>query len=425
MARRGVVFAAALASLLGACRGDVDGVVLRMTSWQTPDENALDLPAVRAFERAHPGVRVVNEPVGNQAEYREKVITNIVSGSPPDVLLLDGIDVPAFVDAQVLLDLAPFAGRVGLDLDWFYPSVRSMFSRGTQTFALPKGFSPMVMYYNRAMFDRAHLPYPTDGWTQDEFLEAARALTRDTDGDGRPDEWGAVVMRPFYAWQAWIWSGGGDILAADGRQATGALDAAASDSALSFLTNLVRMGVAPRPNAFRAVSGNETRLFYSGKLALLPSGHWLVPNIKRQLAAGQLRLGVTSTPRAPGVVPSTPLFASAWAVPRNTAHRKLAVELAAALSGPEAQRTRLEAGLELSAMPAVQEAFAAQDTLGLEPAFLRQVPFGRPPWGATIARYREVEALLPEIIDRVLIRGERVHTVTADVARRIDAVLAR
>jgi multiple sugar transport system substrate-binding protein len=421
-----MVAALVIASLsLAACGGDRDAMVLRMTSWQTPEENALDLPAVRAFERAHPGVRVVNEPVPNQPEYREKVITSIASGSPPDVLLLDGIDVPAFVDTQVLLDLAPFVGRVGLDLGWFYPNVLSMFSRGTRTYALPKGFSPMVMYYNRAMFDRARVPYPVDGWTQDEFLRAARALTRDTDGDGRPNEWGAVVMRPFYAWQAWIWSGGGDVLAPDGRHATGALDAPASDSALSFLTNLVRLGVAPRPNVFRAVSGNETRLFYSGKLALLPSGHWLIPNIKLQLALGNLRLGVTSTPRAPGALQSTPLFASAWAVPRNAAHRKLAVELAAALSGRDAQRTRLEAGLELSAMPAVQEAFAARDTLGLEPAFLRQVPFGRPPWGATIARYREVEALLPEIIDRVIIKGESVHAVTTDLARRIDNVLAR
>ena len=76
-------------------------------------------------------------------------------------------------------------------------------------------------------------------------------------------------------------------------------------------------------------------------------------------------------------------------------------------------------------MPAVQEAFAARDSLGLEPAFLRQVAFGRPPWGAVMARYREVEAQLPEILDRIIIRGEPVHSVTTDVARRIDAILAR
>ena len=416
-----------LALSLAACGGGGrDDIVLRMTSWQSPEENALDAPAVREFERRHPGVRVVNEPVTNQAEYREKVITSVAAGSPPDVVLLDGIDVPAFIDAGVFLDLAPFARRVGLSLDAFYPSVLDMFSREGRVFGFPKGFTPMVYYYNRALFDAARLPYPVDGWTRDDFLRTARALTRDTDGDGATDQWGTVLMRPFYAWQAWIWSGGGDILAPDGSRASGYLDSPRTDSTLRFLTSLpTTFGVAPRPNAFRAVSGTETRLFHSGRLALLTSGHWLIPNIKRQLAQGRLRLGVVSIPRAAGHPVKTVLFASAWSVPRNSRHRKLAVELAAWLAGAEAQRLRLESGLELSTMPAVQTAFATRDTLGLEAAFLRQVSFGQAPWGARIARFREVEAQLPEILDRVLISGEPVERVTADVARRIDDILAR
>lgn len=417
-----------LVATLAACGGDAPTaqVVLRMTSWQSPPENVLDLPAVQAFEREHPGVRVVNEPVSNQAEYREKVITAIASGAPPDVLLLDGIDVPAFAQAHVLLDLAPFASRVGLPVTDFFPNVLAMFARGDTVLAFPKGFSPVVYYYNRALFDAAGLPYPTDDWTFDEFLQVARALTVDRDGDGTPDQWGTAVDRRFHAWQAMVWSGGGDILAPSGRRATGALDAPATVAALDFLTSLAtRHRVAPRPNAFRAVSGNETRLFYSGKIALLPSGHWLLPNIRVQLARGQLRLGVVAFPHAPRTLPATPLFASGWAVPRNTPHRKLAVQLAAALAGAAAQRHRLAAGLELSTMPAVQAEFAGRDSLGLEQAFLRQVAFGRAPWGARIARFREVEAQLPDIIDRVVIRGEPVDVVARDVARRLDEVLLR
>ena len=47
------------------------------------------------------------------------------------------------------------------------------------------------------------------------------------------------------------------------------------------------------------------------------------------------------------------------------------------------------------------------------------------PWGARIARFREVEAQLPDIIDRVVIRHERVADVARDVARRLDEILAR
>lgn len=424
-ARAGVTLVAV--AIVAACGGGGgDAIVLRMTSWQSPQENVLDLPAVRAFERVHPGVRIVNEPVSNQAEYREKVITAIASGSPPDVLLLDGIDVPSFAQAGVLLDLAPFATRAGLALDQFFPNVLSMFSRGDSVLAFPKGFSPVVYYYNRAIFDAAGIPYPQDGWTFDDFLRTARALTIDRDGDGTPDQWGTAVDRRFHTWQAMLWSGGGDILMPDGRRASGALDAPATVRTLEFLTALAIVHrVAPRPNAFRAVSGNETRLFSSGRLALLPSGHWLIPNIRAQLARGQLSLGVVGFPHAPGAEPATPLFASGWAVPRNAPHRKLAVELAAALAGSDAQRHRLAAGLELATMPAVQEEIASRDSLGLERAFLRQVASGRPPWGARIARFREVEAQLPDIIDRAVIRGENVGLVAREVARRIDEILLR
>ena len=86
------------------------------------------------------------------------------------------------------------------------------------------------------------------------------------------------------------------------------LQDAASVRALEFLTSLaVVHKVAPRPNAFRAVSGNETRLFYSGRLALLPSGHWLIPNIKAQLVRGPVRRGGARGDRGSGRAPHAPL----------------------------------------------------------------------------------------------------------------------
>ncbi len=411
-----------------SCGDGQNVIVLRMTSWQSPAENALDLPAIREFERIHPGVRVENDPVSNQAEYREKIVTSIVSGSPPDVFLMDNIDVPAFTNEHVVLDLRPFASRVDLDLDLFHPMALEVFSRGDAVYAFPKGFSPVVLYYNRDLFDAAGIAYPEDQWTQDEFRSVAKALTRDIDGDGVIDQWGVAIPRPFYAWQGVIWSAGGDILTVDGRSASGpgALDSKETIAALEFLTSLVtRDSVAPKPEAFRAVTGNETRLFYSGRLGLLASGHWLIPVLRMHASAGRVRFGVVSYPRAPGARAATPVFAAGWAVPRNTPHRKLAVELAATLSGVTAQRERARGGLELAAMTHILNEVAAADSTGIEAAFGRQLQWGRLPWGARIAKYREIEAQLPEILDRVLIAGERVDVVVREIARRLDVVLAR
>ncbi|MFN2398919.1 MAG: sugar ABC transporter substrate-binding protein [Gemmatimonadaceae bacterium] len=400
--------------------------VLRTTSWADPSEAAIDALVLREFERRHPGVRVIAEPITNQAEYREKVLTSIAAGAPPDVFLLDGIDVPAIVGQGVVLDLSRFAPRVGVSLDAFYPSVLQMFARGERVYAFPKGFSPIVIFYNRRLFDRARIPHPADGWTHDEFLRAARSLTLDTDRDGEVDQWGYALDRRFFAWQPWVWSGGGDILSPDGSRASDFLNSPATDSVISFLTSLpTSQGVAPRPNAFRAVSGSEVRLFYSGRVAMLTSGHWLIPQLRRYLDSDRLEVGVVSIPSVGQGKQRTVIFASGYAVPANTPHRKLAVELAAFMAGSYAQKVRLERGLELASIRHVQEEFAMHDPYGLEDDFARQVPFGSPPWGTRIERFREIEAQMFDVLDRVLIGGERVHAVTTDVARRIDGILTR
>jgi len=88
-----------------------------------------------------------------------------------------------------------------------------------------------------------------------------------------------------------------------------------------------------------------------------------------------------------------------------------------------AQVTRAAGGLEIPALSRIADQVAAADTAGFEGVFRRAVSAGRMPWGARIEKWREVEAILPDIVDRVVIAGEDVETVLRDVARQIDRVL--
>ncbi|HEY3287171.1 MAG TPA: sugar ABC transporter substrate-binding protein [Gemmatimonadaceae bacterium] len=423
--RRSWRWSLAFAALaLVACR-KVETVTLRITSWQSPEENAIDAVDFRAFELAHPGVRIVNDPVSVNAEYREKVLTSIGSGSPPDVFLLDGIDVAAFAARDVVLDLQPFAERAGAQLGLFFPQVVEPFHVGGKLLAFPKGFSPMVYYYNRELFAKAGLAPPKNGWTQAEFLATVRALTRDTNGDGVVDQWGTVLDRRLYAWQAWLWSAGADILTPDGRRATGAIDQPAAERTLTLLTDLPRLGYAPPPSASGGALGFEQRLFYSGKLALMTSGHWMIPRIRRYLQQGRVQLGVVSVPRTDGHQVKTPLFASGWAVPYNTPHRKLAVELAAWMVRADAQRRRAASGLEIPTLMTVAYESAAKDATGMEMDFLWQVPYGGVPWGARVPQYREIEKTMMDLVDRVVVDRVPVRTATREAAAAVDGVLRR
>jgi len=137
-----------------------------------------------------------------------------------------------------------------------------------------------------------------------------------------------------------------------------------------------------------------------------------------------VRVAVAPLPRYDDRDPITVIYAAGWAVPYNTRHKKLAVELAAHLSSAEAQRMRARYGLAIPSLRAVHEETAANDSYDLEQTFLFAARHGRMSWGSTVEDWAHVEVHLPEIFDRVIFANEPLHEVTTEVARRIDAILA-
>jgi len=419
--------ARALAVVLLAACGRADArTTLTVTSWADWNEQRIEERYVGRFGDTHPGVRVSLLAANNQAEYRDQILTSIAAGAPPDVFLLDNIDVPAFVQSGVVLDLAPYAERVGLPLSSFDPRVLAIFLRDGHLYAFPKGFSPMVIAYNKDLFDRAHLPYPRQDWTFAEFRAAAKALTRDTDGDGTTDQFGFWLDRRPFMWIASLWALGGDVLCPDGKRASGCLDSPASIRAFRDLTGLAtRDSVTPRFFGLRRSLGDNQRNLVSGHVAMMPAGHFWVPNLRPHVIAGRLRLGFVTIPHRADLPPATVIYASGFAVPANAKHKRLSVELAAFMTDSLAQVTRTAGGLEIPSLSRIAAQVAAQDTTGWEAVFAHAVPSGRLPWGSRIARWREVEAILPDIMDRIVLNGEDVETVLHQVARQVDAVLAR
>ena len=77
---------------------------------------------------------------------------------------------------------------------------------------IPQNISSLVVYYNKDMFDAAGLPYPGERWTWDEFLQTARALTKDTDGDGTIDQYGVGIEPSLMRLAPFVWQNGAPIV---------------------------------------------------------------------------------------------------------------------------------------------------------------------------------------------------------------------
>jgi len=418
--RLGIFLAAA------ACSPGPEDVTLKVASWADPIEQGIEQRYIERFHDGRPGVRVSLEAVTNQAEYRDRILTSIAAGTPPDVFLLDNIDIPAFAARDVLLDLTPYVPRVGLDTSDFDRQVREIFTVDGKLLALPKGFTPMVVVYNRRLFREAGIPEPREGWTWGDFTRAAKALTRDLDGDGQPDQFGTFFDRRVFLWISWIWAGGGDVLCPDGKRASGCLDSPATSRALRWYLDWVeRDSIAPRVHTLRRSLGDQFRLFNSGRVAMLTTGHFWIPNFRPHVEQGRIEIGFAPIPPREGSPPATVVYASGWAVSRNVLRPRLAIELAGFMSDTLAQRTRGELKLEIPGLRSVAQEIAATDTTGWEAVFQAALRSGRVPWGARVRGWREIENRLPDVIDQVLLKGRDLDDALHDAARDIDAILAR
>ena len=416
-----------LAQGLAAAQSPDRSVTLHVSSWaDSRGEIEADRRVLQAFMDTRPGVEVFYEPLLSFQAYEQKILASIVAGAPPDVFLLDSKIVPSFVNKDVLLDLMPYVKRLGLDLGIYFPNVLAIAQRDSTLFAFPKDFTPLVISYNKALFDAAGVPYPDSLWTWDAFLATAKRLTRDTNGDGQPDQFGALFPNAFYFWIPFVWMNGGDVLSPDGRRATGYFNSPPTEEALQFILDLqLRHRVSPYTGAYGQTerAGLVNSLFLSNRIAMRIDGHWSLTRYLPFIRSGELRIGVAPLPTPAGRTKVNVMYESGWCVPRNVPHPELAVELAAFLAGEMAARERSRLALAIPAVKSVAAEQAAADSLGLEAVFYREVPFCRQPWGTRVERFTELELLFQDAVDEVLINKRPLHATFTEYAERIDRKL--
>jgi multiple sugar transport system permease protein len=404
-----------------------ESVTLRLVDWAGTDEIQIDQQTVDAFEKRFPNIKVLYEPnPGHQ--YEEKILTGLAADEPPDVFLLDSKLIPTFTNKKILLDLNQYVDQLQIDtLQWF-PNVMQIARRGSGLYAFPKGFTPLVVYFNKKLFQEAGLPYPSNNWTWNDYLRDARALTIDRNGDGVPEQYGASFSNHYYDWIPWIWSAGADVVDPAGRQATGYLNSPATESVLQFLIDLRKTSrVAPEVGTWiqEEKTGALSALFADGKVAMIVDGHWRMPKFIRYIREGAIDIGVAPFPTHSSGRKQNVMYESGWCVPVNSKHPYEAVILAAFMAGETACRIRASGNLELPANVIAARESIEGDSTGLEQIFLDEVPYCRQPWGSIIERFSEIEWTLQDAVDEVMINGKPMHETMNRYAARVDEQLSR
>jgi len=160
---------------------------LTFISWQV-DEPVGEWwrEAIAEFESTHPGVTIEFTKVA-RPEYADTFLTLFAGGNPPDIVHLASFEFQRFAEEGWLEDLTPYVEEAGLDLEGW--SGRDVCTWNGEMACIMLQYFGFIMVYNEGMFEEAGLEVPTN---PEDYLEAARALTLDTDDDGIVDQFGTT-----------------------------------------------------------------------------------------------------------------------------------------------------------------------------------------------------------------------------------------
>jgi multiple sugar transport system substrate-binding protein len=423
-------FFVVLSLILGlvGCSGSGGREIVRMADWSGAGDdsefNRLVQSIYDEFEEKNPGVDLRLEGTPDTQAYVTKMLLSHVAGTAPDVMRLDASSAAVFINNGVLLDLSSYIDAdPSFKIDDFFPNVVDITRRGDAVYGIPMGFTPMVLYYNKDLFDAAGVPYPDGSWTYSEFLDAAVRLTKG-------DVYGFEFTNWMAMWILFLWNNGGDVLSADGSRASGAFDSRECVEAVQFLHDLVNVHkAAPTKSQTQALGVN---LFANGLAAMKIVGHWeLIDYVKETSKIDVDRIGIAPPPTNLSR-PVTVMYESGLAIMKNCKNPDLAWELVKFLSSYGVQSRYNATGIEVSALeriareaadPAMTKELQRVVPASLEAAFVEIVPLARGPWGAKVERYNLVEPIGEKMMDRVLNQGVSPAVALRDAAREIDREL--
>ncbi|MFZ7089308.1 extracellular solute-binding protein [Curtobacterium sp. RRHDQ10] len=252
---------------------------VRLTMWSGQSDQAEKLlqALVAEYQRNHPNVSIDMSPGASSTdELLQKLAASFAGNDSPDISYTFGSWASQLERSGRTLDLRDEIADPDLHWDEFTAAARGTAQpTGRKVIGFPAVVDNISLLYNRTIFDRAHVAYPTADWTWNDFRRAAKQLTDPTShtyGYGY-----SVSGSEETTWQMWphLWQNGGSILTKDGKRA--AFDSEAGVDALTFLQ---RMAVDDESVYLDQTDTKFAQLFESDRIGMITSGPWELSALK-------------------------------------------------------------------------------------------------------------------------------------------------
>jgi multiple sugar transport system substrate-binding protein len=303
---------------------------------------------IPAFEKKHPKIKIRMITNLGDTGYDAKLLTMIVGKIAPDIFHVTQKNYPFYANKKLILPLDNFIENDDtVRRGHFYEKLLQGMTTAGELLGLPSDFSPIVMFYNRDIFDKYGVKYPDLNWTWDDYLEKCKALTRDTDNDGIIDLWGTRNVDAYNRWPAWVWGNGGDIFTPDMKRCV--MDTPESIGGLRFYVDLSRTEkVSPLPSD--SMGQGDEDMFVARNAAIIADSRYAY---KKFLGGKGLSFKWDLAPMPKGRELATTFIWGGNCIFRDTPYPEESWEFLKFLSGEVGAAINLEAG---NGLPAYREA---------------------------------------------------------------------
>ena len=256
--------------------------------WAADAEQEFDKAIVAQYEKEHPDVDIEENYIP-YAEYLSKINTMAAAGSMPDIFNLPEGNVFEWGEKGALLDLKPLYDEAGVK-----PSDVSVdaaiFATDENVWSVGYNVTTICMYYNKELLEQNGIAFPSKDaaspWTWDEFVENAKKLTKDVNGNGPDDAgfdpdniavYGTMMPTDWAKFIALLHTNGAGILNEDGTDL-----AISSDAGIEVIQSIADLGnvihCAPSSAMAKGAFSDASAMLMNGQVAMVIDGGWALAN---------------------------------------------------------------------------------------------------------------------------------------------------
>ena len=344
-------------SVLAGCGGkgneggskDGEKVKLSFAMW-----SETQMPAMQAmideYEKQNPNVEIELQS-SSYKEYWTKIEASAAGGTAPDVMWMNVLHLDSYTDAGILAEMDDAIAEGGLELEGnFPPSLIDAYTRDGKMYAIPKDFDTNALFYNKDIFDKAGVAYPTDDWTMEDLNNCCQELL-DKGLDDNVYPFACPVDFQTWYYQT-VYACGGYILNDDATE-TG-YDQQGTYDGIQCWIDMIDKGYSPS-YADITDTGADAR-FESGHLAMILAGSYMIAEYVANDAI-EGKIDCVEVPSINGKEPNC-INGLGYAVYENSKNKEEALKFAVWMGSEEAMKIQGEGGTVFAARNDAQHYFA-------------------------------------------------------------------